>query len=143
MIDFFVKQWDKNKNILREYFKNNKMQSYDTYTKLVKLVLELVINKDVDDEDDETINIDKLIKIDYGEYQGSLIYVFPIDTYQPEVSETFYTTVEYGSCSACDTLASIIGYDDEKKPNKHQVDMLMKLSLNLVQNTHRFKDWYE
>lgn len=140
MIDFFVKQWDKNKDSLREYIKNNTMEKYDEYEKLVKLVLELVINKD-NDVYGETIDIDKLKEIDYGDYQGCLIYVFPADTYQPMASDTFYTTVDYGSCSGCDTLLSITGYCTEEKPNENQINHLMQLCLNLVQNAHRFKYW--
>lgn len=139
MVDFFITQWDKNKEVLREYIKNNNMEKFDEYEKLVKLVLELVINKD-NDVYGETINIDKLKEIDYGDYQGCLIYVFPNDTYQPMASETFYTTVDYGSCSGCDTLLSITGYVTYEKPNENQVNKLMQLCLHLVQNTHRFKD---
>lgn len=139
MIDFFVNQWDKNKNALREYFENNNMENYDTYEKLVKLVLELVINKN-NEIYGETINIDNLKEIDYGDYQGCLIYIFPSDTYQPMASETFYMTVDYGSCSGCDTLKSIMGWFDEK-PTENQVNELMQLCLNLIQNAHSFKDW--
>lgn len=140
MVDFFITQWNKNKDVLREYIKNNNMENFDEYEKLVKLVLELVINKD-NDVYGETINVEKLIEINFGEYQGCLIYVFPNDTHQPMASETFYTTVDYGSCSGCDTLLSIIGYDTDEKPNKNQVEDLMELCLHLVQNTHRFWDW--
>lgn len=140
MIDFFVKQWDKNHKKLREFFKNNTIEKYDEYKKLIKLVLELIINKD-NNVYGETINIDELKEIDYGDYQGSLIYVFPANVYQPIARDTFYTTVDYGSCSVCDTLLSIIDYHPEKKPNDNQIKDLMQLCLNLVQNTHRFKDW--
>ena len=139
MIQFFIDQWDKNKNILREYFETNSKDNYDTYEKLVKLVLELIINKD-NEVYGETVNTKKLKEIDYGQYQGCLIYIFPSDTYQPLANETFYMTVDYGSCSGCDTLLSIIENFDEK-PTKNQVKGLMKLCLNLIQNAHRFKEW--
>lgn len=139
MIDFFVKQWNKNHKKLREYFENNTINKYNNYKDLVKLVLELVINKD-NYVYGETINIKKLKEIDYGNYQGCLIYVFPANTYQPLANDTFYTTVDYGSCSVCDTLLGIFGYTTDERLTKKQVDELMQLCLNLVQNTHRFKD---
>lgn len=139
MVQLFIDQWDKNKNILREYFETHSKDNYDTYEKLVKLVLELIINKD-NEVYGETVNIKKLKEIDYGQYQGCLIYIFPSDTYQPLAHETFYMTVDYGSCSCCDTLLSIIGNSTEK-PIKNQVKGLMKLCLNLIQNAHRFKEW--
>ena len=42
------------------------------------------------------------------------------------------TTNDYGSCSGCDTLLSISGYDTEF-PSEEQVNEYMTLSLHLVQ----------
>lgn len=141
MLDFIIKQWDKNKNSLREYLENASYDDVDTYEKLVKLVITHIINKD-NDMYGETIKLSNLKEIDYGDYQGTLIYIFPADTYQPSAYDTFYISVEYGSCSGCDTLLSIVGYyfGETEKLGKEQVDDLMKLCLHLVQNIHRFKD---
>ena len=141
MVDFIIKQWDKNKEILRKYFENNTADKYDQYKKLVKLVLELIVNKD-NNVYGEEIDVDKLQEIDFGDYQGTLIYIFPTNIYQPSIYDTFYTSVHYGSCSGCDTLMGIFNYYDEK-PSKEQVDELMTLCLHLVQNTRRFKEWEE
>lgn len=140
MIDFFIKQWEKNKDKLRDYFKNNTVDKYDEYKKLVKLVLNIIINND-NDVYGEKIDVSQLKEIDFGDYQGTLIYIFPADTYQPSANETFYMTVDYGSCSGCDTLMGIIDIFQDGTPSDKQVDELMTLCLHLVQNAHRFKDW--
>lgn len=141
MVDFIIKQWDKNKDSLRKYLEDAKYEDVNTYEKLVKLVITHIINKD-NDMYGETIKLSNLKEIDYGDYQGTLIYVFPADTYQPSANDTFYTSVYYGSCSGCDTLLGIVGYcfGEAEKFGKEQVDDLMELCLHLVQNIHRFKD---
>lgn len=78
-------------------------------------------------------NLEELRIIDDGDYQGTQIFIIPLDTYQPSVSDYVYTHTYYGSCSGCDTLQAILGYDDNKKANANQVEDLMQLSLHLLQ----------
>lgn len=44
MIKEFVEAWNKNKDKLENYFKNNKQQEYDDYEKIVKQLFKKVIN---------------------------------------------------------------------------------------------------
>ena len=142
MIKEFVNQWDKNKKELEEYFRTHKQEEYNEYLKIVKLLIQYVLNKGLNDDWDEIkINPDTLTEIDFGDYQGTLIYVFAEDTYQPSTNETFYTSVAYGSCSGCDTLQAIQGCDLEELPNEEQVEDYMKLSLDILQSINRFKDY--
>ena len=142
MIKEFVNQWDKNKKELEEYFRTHKQEEYNKYLKIVKLLIQYVLNKGLKDDCDEIkINPDTLTEIDFGDYQGTLIYVFAEDTYQPSTNETFYTSVGYGSCSGCDTLQSIQEYGLEELPNEEQVEDYMKLSLDILQRINRFKDY--
>ena len=142
MIKEFVNQWDKNKKELEEYFRTHKQEEYNKYSKIVKLLIQYVLNKGLNDDCDEIkINPDTLTEIDFGDYQGTLIYVFAEDTYQPSTNETFYTSVGYGSCSGCDTLQSIQEYGLEELPNEEQVEDYMKLSLDILQKINRFKDY--
>ena len=142
MIKEFVNQWDKNKKELEEYFRTHKQEEYNEYLKIVKLLIQYVLNKGLNDDWDEIkINPDTLIEIDFGDYQGALIYVFAEDTYQPSTNETFYTSVAYGSCSGCDTLQAIQEYGLEEFPNEEQVEDYMKLSLDILQSINRFKDY--
>lgn len=142
MIKEFVNQWDKNKKELEEYFRTHKQEEYNEYLKIVKLLIQYVLNKGLNDDWDEIkINPDTLTEIDFGDYQGTLIYVFAEDTYQPSTNETFYTSVSYGSCSGCDTLQAIQEYGLEEFPNEEQVEDYMKLSLDILQKINRFKDY--
>ena len=142
MIKEFVNQWDKNKKVLEEYFRTHKQEDYSEYSKIVKLLIQYVLNKGLNDDWDEIkINPDTLTEIDFGDYQGTLIYVFAEDTYQPSTNETFYTSVAYGSCSGCDTLQDIQEYGLEEFPNEEQVEDYMKLYLDILQKINRFKDY--
>ena len=65
----------------------------------------------------------------FGSYQGSLVYVIPVG-YDP--SKFWVTTVDYGSCSVCDTLERIFdGYNEDVTDS--QLKDYMTLCLHLVQ----------
>lgn len=50
----------------------------------------------------------RVTRIDYGDYQGTILFIVATDNYQPD---TFYCTkVDYGSCSVCDSLEA--AYND-------------------------------
>jgi len=58
-------------------------------------------------------DFERISTIDDGDYQGTLLFLIPEYTYQPDAY--FYTKVYYGSCSGCDTLQAISDdYDDNK-----------------------------
>ena len=71
---------------------------------------------------------------DNGDYQGTLLYIIPFDKYQPEEYEYLMTFINYGSCSACDTLLSIQDYGEEKLTDD-QVKDFMKLCKDILMNT--------
>lgn len=144
MVDKFTNKWYENKNKLQNYFETNIVDNYDSYEQLVKIVLKYIINDGVENyyelDYNKAIQIDKLVSIDYGDYQGTLIFIFPEHTYQPLVSETYYTFVDYGSCCGCDTLQGILVCSYNELPTKEMVKDLMTLSLHLIQNIHSFKE---
>lgn len=133
MIPEFIKLWENNKHKLENYFKITKQEEYDDYSKIVKKLFELVIN---DSQDAGTarynFRTDKLTIIDHGEYQGTELFILFDDTYQPDVSDYVMTHNYYGSCSGCDTLLSIISYDE--LPTADQVKNYMLIALHLIQN---------
>ena len=139
MIKYCIEKWDKNKDLLRSALNNNKLLNhvlnrndddpleYLEYKDLVKLTVMFILN------DENEWNEDKIKEIDDGDYQGTLLYLIPEDTYQPNSSEYLMTFVEYGSCSGCDTLQAIQCFLDTKDRDKN-IDDLMNLCKDLICN---------
>lgn len=133
MINNFVKAWDENKNKLEEYFKSHKMEEYDNYTALVKLLFDVVINPYLRNNNLDYFDTNFLTTIDDGDYQGSQIFLIPEYHYQPSPYNYVFTHCEYGSCSGCDLLLSIQLYDTDKLPDDEQIRDHMTLCLHLLQ----------
>lgn len=133
MILEIIEKWEENKLKLEEYFKNTKQEEYSDYKKIVSKLFEIVL-VEVKDKWNGTTNFDvsKMTIIDDGDYQGTLIFLIPKDTYQPSAEDYIVTNTYYGSCSGCDTLQSISSYDDDL-PTEEQVSEYMTLALHLVQ----------
>jgi hypothetical protein len=74
-------------------------------------------------------DIDRIHKIDDGDYQGILLFVIAEEGYQPDTY--WVTSVRYGSCSVCDTLESIVGYEDEI--DDERASQLWILGLHMLQ----------
>ena len=122
-----VQAWEENKGKMRTWFSSNIMQHYDEYIKIVEKLFSREIMPSL------YLDTDRITEIDDGEYGGTKIFIIPRDTYQPTIEDYIYTCAYYGTCSACDTLESIIEYDYDKYPTDKQVDELMTLCLHLVQ----------
>ena len=137
MINYFIKKWDKNKDKLENYFRTHNQEEYGSYSSILENIIKYVFN---DGDDYTEFNYKDVEVIDYGDYQGTQILVFCKDTYQPDLGETYYTHVYYGSCSGCDTLLAIMNYDWDKKPTDEQVEDYMTLALHMVQHIKRFEE---
>lgn len=140
MIKYCIEKWDKNKDLLRSALDNNKLLNhvlnknddddpleYLEYKDLVKLTVMFILN------DENEWNVNRIKEIDDGDYQGTLLYLIPEDTYQPNSSEYLMTFVEYGSCSGCDTLQGIQCFLGTKDRDK-SIDDLMNLCKDLICN---------
>lgn len=132
MVKEFVEQWDANKHLLEEYFKNTPQEEYRDYEDIVVKIFELCITNTARSYNNGGFNFGDMTVIDDGDYQGTQIYIIPIDTYQPDVRDYVMTHNYYGSCSGCDTLQSIHEYEDGL-PSDEQVKEFMSLALHLVQ----------
>lgn len=138
MIKEFVMAWDANKGQLEQYFRENNQKEYDEYKLLVDKLFRFVINPYIREcgiqgwHYSAKFNLDAVTEIDDGDYQGTLIYVIPLDTCQPSASEYVVTYVDYGSCSCCDTLLNISGYGSGK-PDERQIKDYMALCLHISQ----------
>lgn len=142
MIKKFNDKWFENKDKLKEYLETHKQEEYNSYLELLRLTLDIIVNDGGINQYyyGEDINTKDIKEIDFGNYQGTLIFIFSNNVYQPSVEQTYYTSVGYGSCSVCDTLLSISGYLDEELPTEKQVNDYMTLCLHLVENIHCFKE---
>ena len=139
MIKYCIEKWDKNKDLLRSVLDNNKLLNhvlnkndddpleYLEYKDLVKLTVMFILN------DENEWDENKIKEIDDGDYQGTLLYLIPEDTYQPNSSEYLMTFVEYGSCSGCDTLQGIKCFLSTKGRNE-SINDLMSLCKDLICN---------
>lgn len=98
------------------------------------MLFEQVINPWLEENKPEyyVFDIEKIHEIDDGEYQGTLLYMIPFDTYHPSHWQYVATYVYYGSCSCCDTLLEISGYEDDL-PDADQVKDYVKLCLKILQ----------
>lgn len=125
MIKEFVKKWDKYKKDLEDYFRNTNQEEYDEYEEIVKKLFEKVINRD-----DEEFDVENMLIIDDGNYQGTEIFILHRAIYQPDIEDYVYTNTYYGSCSGCDTLQSFSTWG---LPSEEQIKDYMDLALHLLQ----------
>ena len=122
MIDAFVKRFLDNRDKLRESFEANEPNGYGD---IVKAVIGILANDDYSHPD-----ATRIICIDNGDYQGTLLFVVGASGYQPYTY--WYARVSYGSCSYCDTFQGIRdNYGDENKASR--VADYITLALHIVQ----------
>lgn len=117
MMKYCVRKWDENKAHLESCLRKKDVESLE-YEQLVTMVVDEVLNRGEEDTW-EHWNTKRITRIDDGDYQGTLLFVIPKNTYQPSESEYLMTFVDYGSCSGCDTLECIQGHimwDEDDKP---------------------------
>lgn len=129
MIQEFVKKWEEKKHLLRERYAKERP---DDYMDIVRNVVEILH----DENDYGSIDPKRITEINHGSYQGTLVFVIASSDYQPD--NYWYVRVYYGSCSGCDTLQAIQGWDDEI--SKKEIDGYMTLSLHIVQRLKRMDD---
>lgn len=135
MLKIILEKWDKNKSQLKNIFETQKGFNGCNYKDVVKIVFETIYNNGEEFSSDK-LDIDNLTEIDNGDYQGTLLYIIPFETYQPSECEYLMTYVGYGSCSGCDTLQAIQIYGDyDEKLTERQVNDFMQLAKDILQNT--------
>lgn len=126
MLKYCLDKWNDNKDKLEFQLRADKKIYECDYKYLVKMVVDVILNEGKGEYDyvsDYRWDSAKITEIDNGDYQGTLLFLIPMDTYQPSEYEYLMTYVGYGSCSGCDTLQHIqsiywFGDDDEKLKEK-------------------------
>jgi hypothetical protein len=130
MILNYVKQWEERKHLLEQWLNDNEPNSYEN---IYEMLFNLVVTKPNDDEYSEW-DWGRFVKIDDGSYQGNEIYILCSNEYQPSLTDYIFTSVAYGSCSACDTFQWIEMLEDKAE----RVKQYMTLALHMVQETKSF-----
>lgn len=137
MIKYCVEKWDKNRDLLKAHLEQDTKLNACGWKYLVELVVKYILN-DGEAVDRGTYysggqwNVDSIVEIDDGDYQGTLLYVIPMYTYQPNEGEYLMASVWYGSCSGCDALQAVQDWPLDKKPSSEQVEDFMKLCKDIV-----------
>jgi len=129
MIQEYVDRFMEKKLEMETFFGEKHVGDYEA---IVKKVIEVIANND----DYDTPDKDRIHRIDDGDYQGTILFIIAASGYQP--SDYWFVKVDYGSCSGCDTLENIRGYED-KPPNIQQVKDYMTLALHVVQGLKEMK----
>ena len=131
MIKYCLEHWDKNKDVLQKYLqtKDNDYINRLSYKDICRLVFVYILSGNEESGDIE-FDVCNITEIDNGDYQGTLLFLIPFDTYQPSEYEYFMTYIGYGSCSVCDALQSLQFEDDKEVMIKE----LMLICKDIVAN---------
>lgn len=125
-----IKRWECGKDNLQKYLSTHKIEgNCESYKDLVRVLIVECLNYPPDCAKFST----DFVCVDDGHYQGTQLFILHYDLYQPDIEEYFMFDNDYGSCSGCDTLLSIIGYGLDSIPSPDMVKSLMTLCLHLVQ----------
>lgn len=116
-----LNEFEEHKEELKLYFENNKQSKYYEWNDFIKTVIKI------------TLPTFELVKYEeHGTYQGEIQYSVYKDHKLYE-GETYY-----GSCSYCDSLIAIGGYENIK-PDEKQVSEYMLLALQLIEQLKEVK----
>lgn len=116
MIQELVTKWEEKKHILESKYSK---QFPENYTAIVKDIAEIL-----------DLNPNEVHEICEGSYSGTLLYIIYKEYYIR--AGCYYVLIDYGSCSACDTLEAIRPYDSSLI-DQTTINDLMILALHIVQ----------
>lgn len=124
MIKEFAARWPEAKKKLETDFSQEHPESYE------EILQRLIEALNPEGQEYGLPDPERIKQIDWGEYQGTLVFVVGALGYQPE--EHWTVTVDYGSCSVCDTLQGLRGYE-AGPPTSEQVAGYVTLALHMLQ----------
>lgn len=130
MIKFALNRWDDNNKKLRDVIANTPVEERKNwdYADLVYLVATTVYEFELPD----------VSSIRYGgecNYQGTLVFLIPMDDGPDTEREWLMSYIGYGSCTVCDTLQSIQCDDGDPDSDIDAVDLYMNICRDIVSNT--------
>lgn len=133
MIKIMKELWNKREKQLRNVLAGRLDAHRFEYADLVKLTFQVIFNDDPDLED--SLNLAGMTEIDNGDYQGTLLYLIPFETFQPAEYEYLMTYIGYGSCSGCDALKAAKSWCDEGPLTEYELKAVMAICKDIVSNT--------
>lgn len=139
-----IRRWEANKEHLKNYIKSLSYEDVDEYEKLVRILIIECLNYGCESSCD-TFNVNELVRIDHGHYQGTEIYLFHRNAYQPDTEDYYIFDNDYGSCSGCDSLQRILASINVNEPHiaDEQVNDLMVLMLHMIQRIRCLENLYK
>ena len=125
MILQFIERFQEIKLELLEQFCQKEPESYeDIFKQTIKMMFEN--SEDTYSCDSETPDYERITVIDNGDYQGTLVFVVASKSYQP--NDYWVSTVDYGSCSGCDTYQAYSTYDENPEESApHMLTMALHM----------------
>lgn len=124
MIIEFIERFQEIKLALLEQFSKEEPESYeDIFKQTIKMMFEN--SEDSYTCNSETPDYERITVIDNGDYQGTLVFVVASKSYQP--SDYWVSTVDYGSCSSCDTFQQYSDCDNPEESAPHMLTMALHM----------------
>ena len=125
MIVQFIERFQEISLDLLEQFCQNEPESYeDIFKQTIKMMFEN--SEDSYTCNSETPDYERITVIDDGDYQGTLVFVVASKSYQP--SDYWVSSVDYGSCSGCDTFQAYSTYGDNPEESApHMLTMALHM----------------
>jgi hypothetical protein len=131
MLKYCYKKWNDNKDKLEAALRETDL-SAQSYKSLLALTVKHILNPG--DSNEYYWDTDKIEVVDNGDYQGTLLFLIPKDTYQPSEYEYLMTYIGYGSCCCCDYLQSIQPWSSDEEVTDKDIKNFMGLCKDFVTN---------
>jgi hypothetical protein len=126
--------WDERNHRVHAWLKGLKCRqitAFDLFRGTIKALF--------DAEDYGVPDPTRITEIDHGDYQGTILFVVAETGYQPS---TYWSSAwSYGSCSGCDTILAILGYDHVDTLTPEQVEQFWTVCLHMMQGMRRISGY--
>lgn len=136
MIEQAVKNWEKNKHLIEECFRKKHPENY---AEIVKNVITHISDDGLVFEAKFRPDPERIYCSNDDDYNGTLWFIIGHKSAHTPYP-LYEVSIEYGSCSVCDTYQEIRSEDcynentDSYMPTEQQIKDYMTLSLHVVQS---------
>lgn len=132
MNKYCIEKWEKNKHHLRNAIREIVDFEEMDYAQLLQLCIKYILNIGAEEQDRYK---EQVTCIEIGGYSGDYVFVISPENEYQGVDGVLMSYVEYGSCSGCDMMESIIMEVYNKQGVTEQIiDDLMMLCQHMICN---------